>query len=658
MSDYTTNKIELKPIKDLLIFNYKNESIYQFSVPSYQRGYKWGKSEVEYLLTDIWEFAENKGKPEHEIYCLQPIVVKKQGAEYELIDGQQRLTTIYLILSYLNLKCFDLKYKTRDKSERFLKELSSNKTFSEADKDENVDFWHICNAWECISNWMIEMKKKTDTFENDFQDCFLEKVKVIWYEVGEKTKSREIYSRLNVGKIPLTNAELIKALILSKEEKVYQKDKIALMWDRIETSLQNDKLWCFLNNTEDASYKLETRIDFLLDLLTNKSEEQKRDEREKYFSFKKFQAIHNTNASEDDKKYWKEQKIKSLNDAWSKVEDIFQTICDWFDDGKIYHYVGYYICFSLSPKGKHPVQFLVDTYRGTSKSEFIKTIKLRILENLNKDNYAFIKSLFEEINMLKTCSSSDKQLIDSKELELKLIIQSFLEQQDYDNTDRLLLRKILLLFNVLTVMQNQKKLEEKNGKHTLQTIGNIFPFDLFKKESGWDIEHVHSQTDKDIIKKEEQVDWLYNTFTDVENDTKHLIIETFALDRISTVMDEKLIRSEMVEIINNLLPANFEQNKIKLASIIESGISNKNSLFNLTLLDCRTNRSYQNALFPTKRKILLNRDKEGQFVPVCTKNLFQKYYTGQSVKISTWSDTDAEGYKSAMVNMFTNMITE
>ena len=503
MPEFSANSsIELKPIKDLLDLNYKNEPKYKFNVPSYQRGYKWGVGEVEYLLSDIWEFEEDKDKRENEIYCLQPIVVKEQNGICELIDGQQRLTTIFLILSYLDIRCFELKYSTRTKSEEFLNRLRTTKTFTEDDKKDNVDYWHICSAWEHINTWMEKMKTK-EGFIEQFEKCFLEKVKVIWYQVDESTESRDIYSRLNVGKIPLTNAELIKALILSKENKTHHKDKIALMWDRIETALQDDKLWCFLNNTEDASYRLETRIDFLLDLITNKSEEKKRDEREIYYSFRRFQTIHNPNSSDSDKKYWKDQKIKSLNDAWSKIEDVFQMITDWYDDGKIYHYVGYFICFSLSPKGIHPVQHLYNLYREKTKTDFIKTIKNRIIEDLKVDRLVEIQKLSAEIEQFQNDIPVNNQEVSSRKSDIKGIIQNYLEQQKYNNTDILTLRKILLLFNILTVMQNQRKLEEKNGKQTLQTAGNLFPFDLFKKENGWDIEHVHSQTDKEIIKKEE-----------------------------------------------------------------------------------------------------------------------------------------------------------
>lgn len=62
-----------------------------FYIPSYQRGYRWSETEVVRLLDDIYQNGKKN-------YCLQPVVVRKKGDHYELIDGQQRLTTLYLVI--------------------------------------------------------------------------------------------------------------------------------------------------------------------------------------------------------------------------------------------------------------------------------------------------------------------------------------------------------------------------------------------------------------------------------------------------------------------------------------------------------------------------------------------------------------------------------
>ena len=108
-----------------------------FVVPSYQRGYRWGRDEVTRLLDDIYE---NFGKN----YCLQPVVVARRGdGSYELIDGQQRLTTLYLIRQYMHkdsggfmeAPSFSIRYDTREESETFLDDVDLDK------RDENIDFY-------------------------------------------------------------------------------------------------------------------------------------------------------------------------------------------------------------------------------------------------------------------------------------------------------------------------------------------------------------------------------------------------------------------------------------------------------------------------------------------------------------------------------------
>ena len=216
-----------------------------FFVPSYQRGYRWGETEVVRLLDDIYA---TEGKRN---YCLQPVVVKKNGDRYELIDGQQRLTTIYLIYRFMNEESFGfideprftLSYETRDKSENFLKSIDESR------KDENIDFWFLCAAYESIKKWFAARdRKSTLTNVNKYFD---EIVKIIWYEVGEAEDAIGLFTRLNIGKIPLTNAEPVKAMFLSKgADKNVDKEKqeeISLQWDNIEKELHNNSLWYFFD---------------------------------------------------------------------------------------------------------------------------------------------------------------------------------------------------------------------------------------------------------------------------------------------------------------------------------------------------------------------------------------------------------------------------
>lgn len=71
----------------------------EFHIPHYQRGYRWGEKEVKALLEDIEDFMntiKNKDKENKEFYCLQPVFVRQaEEKQFNVIDGQQRLTTIF-----------------------------------------------------------------------------------------------------------------------------------------------------------------------------------------------------------------------------------------------------------------------------------------------------------------------------------------------------------------------------------------------------------------------------------------------------------------------------------------------------------------------------------------------------------------------------------
>jgi uncharacterized protein with ParB-like and HNH nuclease domain len=90
----TTGDLQLRSVSQLM-----TES---FFIPAYQRGYRWTSQQVTDLLNDVAAFTERPKPIQGEFYCLQPVVVTRRNGHWELIDGQQRLTTIFLILSYFN----------------------------------------------------------------------------------------------------------------------------------------------------------------------------------------------------------------------------------------------------------------------------------------------------------------------------------------------------------------------------------------------------------------------------------------------------------------------------------------------------------------------------------------------------------------------------
>lgn len=77
--------------------------------------------------------------------------------------------------------------------------------------------------------------------------------------------------------------------------------------------------------------------------------------------------------------------------------------------------------------------------------------------------------------------------------------------------------------------------------------------------------------------------------------------------------------------------------------------SDVDSIANLTLLDMRDNAALSNSVFEVKRRRVISRDKEGSYIPACTRNVFFKYYTNASgQQLHFWSAEDRQAYLDAM----------
>ena len=330
-----------------------------FYVPSYQRGYRWGEDEVNRLLDDVFQNGQKN-------YCLQPVVVRKKDDTFELVDGQQRLTTIYLIYKYMSdinpmffhKPAFNLVYETREQSADFLANMDLEK------QEDNIDFWFIANAYKTIQKW----------FEADMQiramkiyEYFKEHVKIIWYEVGAGEDAISLFTRLNIGKIPLTSAELVKAMFLSRDNSENmdreKQEEISLQWDNIEKELHNDSMWYFLTN--NIKNKYQTRIDLILDLISGKEETSK----EKYYTFFKFDAM---------------RKEKPLEDIWRKIQQTFLILKDWFENHELYHKIGYLIA-----SGTKTLQQIFAESENKTKDEFNSLLSGFIRKSIDiKGNYS------------------------------------------------------------------------------------------------------------------------------------------------------------------------------------------------------------------------------------------------------------------------------
>ena len=550
-----------------------------FFIPSYQRGYRWGETEVVRLLDDIYS-TEGKWA-----YCLQPVVVRNDGDKYEVIDGQQRLTTIYLIYRYMNEASnkfideprFTISYKTRDESEEFLKSIDTSQI--ESQKENDIDSWFICTAYESIKNWFEKRDKKSAL--TNVNKYFDEIVKIIWYEVGLSDEDAiGLFTRLNIGKIPLTSAELTKAMFLSKDagEDIDKKrqEEVSLQWDNIERELHKDSLWYFLTNKTNARYQ--TRIDLILDLIARKPT----GDREKYYTFFKFDEM---------------RKEESLEEIWRNIQQTFLVLRDWYEDHEFYHKIGYLIA-----SGSYTLQKIFDVSADKTKDEFKASLDGYIEDTIRiSGNY------------------------------------SDLSYEKPQNRDKI--ATLLLLFNVESVRQN--------GDHT-----QWFPFDKHKfgkdgEEVKWSLEHIHAQRSEGMRTQEMWKEWLKLHIPSVKV--------------VSTEPDELIAKMEIARKKERLDRSEFEEIQQKVIELlsVKGNTEYLHSISNMTLLNSSDNASLSNSTFDVKRNAIVEMDKNGKYIPFCTKMIFLKYYTNSAEnQLHFWGHADRVAYVDAINTVLADYLEE
>lgn len=326
-----------------------------FRVPRYQRGYRWGKLEAERLLNDIWE---SNGKP----YSLQPIVVKRDGeTAFELVEGQQRLTTLYLIFVFMQRERlqnaeppYSISYDTRPDSEAYLQTLDADRA------DTNIDFFHLRRAYECISAWFDAHGSRRHHVANKFYGYLFESVRVIWYEAPKGLDSTTLFTRLNIGRIPLTDAELFKALLLSQGRGQPGTDRtheLAAQWDAIERDLRHPDVWAFVADEQDDDCP--TRITLLLDSLAGGPRGR---ERPRFHTFEVLRE--NVQRS-------------SAKAVWEQVVDLHALVLGWFENRDHYHKIGFLVAVGQR------FSELVALAAGKTKSEFDGILNERIRTTLD-----------------------------------------------------------------------------------------------------------------------------------------------------------------------------------------------------------------------------------------------------------------------------------
>ena len=606
-------------LKEMTIEQIESQPITDFYIKDYQRGYRWSKNEIEELLNDIKELMDN-GNSSHSRYCLQPLIVKictpsqlakcidklgweeckekKVDTAYELIDGQQRLTTLLLILK----ECSARSDNISSVNYRIYYELL-----------RKIDSEYIKKAEAIIESWLDEQNKNTEFNIDGFVSKIRENLFFIWYEM--KTDNNiiveEEFRNINDGQTPLTNAELFKALLLNPENaKVYddghQEDinaklyEMAFQWDEMEQNLRNDNFWFFISNYECNE---RTHLDYLFELfavsLKSLTTTKRNKKRETFNNFK--QDLESLDKTRDRysflavktyvdylNKQNNNKRFETVKDVWKKIIEQYNHLYSWYSNPELYHTIGYLIAIEKTKHGNSIVpDIIIDLFKNYSNSD-LSEIKNHVREEI--------------ANHL-----NDQIFENKKGNNITIFSQKYYERNKKD------IRDFLLYINVWSTFK----------------ANEMFPFDRFKntkehktgKTIKWDIEHVSARNLKEIISDEE-------------------------LEKIKPWW----MREDKVSEEEDQSNRTWTKEEWKEFAVRVNESEPDNSISNLVLLDSNTNRSYGDALFFGKRNEIIERDKKSAYIPICTKNVFLKYYTNSPDFSVAWTEEDKSGYFAAILN--------
>lgn len=650
-----------------------------FIIPGYQRGYRWNDQQIYDFLNDIFEFYEQfKNGKENKIYFLQPVVVmenynegtgndeKENEPEINIVDGQQRLTTVLLLNSILLNKLnkylpknidylffndvtikndeprhninknkfinYTLTINTREESDEFLKRIAKGIEPTEKECD-SIDLYFLYKAYDKINKYIDENANKITNWI-EFYRIFANQVKVLWYVIDNSDSGGEIaaFTRLNSGKIPLTNAELSRAALLnpayykSKDNKddnqnlpdiETERSLISVGWDNLEYELRKPEFWGFLGFSENdhllnfKDERYQTRIDFLLDFHFNK----KSSEDNKLASFT---ALQNELKKAEIEKFAK----KNVKQIWESIQLDLWKLQTWYDDNDLYHWIGYL----FAEKQMNQALFLN-------------------FKNLEKD---------------------------ALKKKVKSIVKEFYPDEDkfgeytYD-TNKEECKKFLFLYNVEFV-------------RSMKTAGKKPRYDFSAhNQKKWTIEHINAQNVEGLNTKEQWLTWLEGHLevltvifprddlqkkevsrkkddSQKKNDLQHLS------DRVEELMEkikssERFKSSELFEYSKQFKLPETKDEFLTLSECIlrffdkragETDAQDDNDiheLSNLALLDGSANSVLNNSIFRVKQNKIVEEMKQGNFIPPATQAVFLRLFSMEEQGHLYWTMKDRQAYQ-------------
>ena len=221
------------PIIELNINLDNEDSIFKrnYIVPIYQRAYAWQKDEIERLIDDIFNIKEKK------YYIGTITVTKRKNQIYELIDGQQRITTLYLLYIYLDLidkNNIKLSYEIRndDVFKKLIEEKKKNNDEINNYKEGKKENINIFDGYKNIFNIIKEKSKQENKTTTEIKDKLknnLKKISLFQIEINLQKKQKNHYFELmNSRGVQLEKTDYIKSRLMKQFEEKDRKKFLAI----------------------------------------------------------------------------------------------------------------------------------------------------------------------------------------------------------------------------------------------------------------------------------------------------------------------------------------------------------------------------------------------------------------------------------------------
>lgn len=469
-----------------------------FNIPEYQRGYKWTVDNIIQLLEDLKGFKQNSSD---EFYCLQNITITKTNINghscFNVIDGQQRLTTLFILISYIQRNMSNkvlsaesniLRYSIREETDKFLREsILTGDYWNDVEyKPATKDQYYIAEVAKAVAEWF--------NINNLEERTILDHLKLIVNKV-ESGEEETVFASLNGGKVDLDGADLVRAILITRAAK--QKYP-SLISEKTLHQITNDDINLNINIKVSSLGKINefrVKLGIELDMMNNWWSDRKvrsyfeqllpnRISQNKSFKYSEypidllyyafFEAYKDklaTHGNTDlDLRIFEngiDKDGEGGNDHlefYKEVKEFHLTLVDWYNDDEIYNLLGY----------------LMYNYKSASVSFAMLWNEWKLTES-KSDFKSKLKRIIREQLALAFPESDDSTDIADKLILLRKSITNIVENwyvKDF-------IIRFLPLLDLIP--------EKKTVGNSVRTIFKRLNPDYFKCNQE-DKEHVRSQT--------------------------------------------------------------------------------------------------------------------------------------------------------------------